>query len=101
MVMHHTDENLESPPVPFDLLRKVHISLAEGMALGVSSESMMEYRKDYGIPNSDAFEAEPFKLNRWDMMQLTGRLGRKRTGSEVLKSSGSERDESPTKVQRM
>ena len=82
------------PPVPFDLLKKVHISLAEGMAMGVSSESMMEYRKDYGIPNSDAFEVEP--LNRWDMLQL-----RKRTESEVSKTSSSERDASPTKVQRM
>ena len=97
MVMHHTDENLESPPVPFDLLKKVHISLAEGMAMGVSSECMMEYRKDYGIPNSDAFQAEP--LNRWDMMQL--RLRRKRMGSEVSKTSSSERDASPTKVQHM
>ena len=59
MVMHHTDENLESPPIPFDLLKKVHISLAEGVAMGVSSESMMEFRKDYDIPNSDAFETEP------------------------------------------
>ena len=98
------DENLESPPVPFDLLKKVHISLAEGVAMGVSSESimMMEFRKDYGIPNSDAFKTEP--LNRWDMKQLrmpVGRSGRKRTGSEVSKTSSSERDESPTKVQRM
>lgn len=97
MVMHHTDENMESPPIPFDLLKKVHISLAEGMAMGVSSESMIKYRDDYGIPNSDAFEAEPF--NQWDMKQL--RLGRKRTGSEVSKSSSYERDASPTKVQRM
>ena len=44
----------------------------------------MEYRKDYGIPKSDTFEAEP--LNRWDMMQL-----RQRTGSEVSKTSSSER----------
>ena len=94
MVLHHTDENLESPPIPFDLLKKVHISLAEGMAMGVSSESMMEYRKDYGIPNSDVFE-EP--LNRWDMTQLR----RKRTGLEVSKTSSSGRDASPTKVQRM
>jgi hypothetical protein len=97
MVMHHTDQNLESPPIPFDLLKKVHISLAEGMAMDVSSESMVNYREDYGIPNSDAFEAEP--RNRWDMMQL--RLGRKRTGSEVSKTSSSERDISPTKIQRM
>ena len=66
--MHHSDENLESPSVPFNLLKRVHISLAEGMAMGVSSGNMMKYRKDYGIPNSDAFEAEP--LNRWDMTQL-------------------------------
>ena len=44
MVLHHTDENLKSPPVPFDLLKIVHISLAEGMEMGVSSESMMKYR---------------------------------------------------------
>jgi hypothetical protein len=48
MVMHHTDQNLENPPIPFDLLKKVHISLAEGMAMGVSSESMVNYREDYG-----------------------------------------------------
>ena len=57
--MYHTDENLKSTPIPFDLLKKVHISLAEGMAMGVGPESMMKYREDYGIPNSDAFEAEP------------------------------------------
>ena len=45
---------------------------------------------DAVIPNSDAFEAEP--SNQWEMMQL--RLGRKRTGSEVSKSSSSERDAS-------
>jgi len=96
MVLHHTDKNLESPPVPFDLLEKVHISLAEGMEMGVSSKNMMKYREDYGIPNSDAFESvEP--LREWDMSQL----GRKRTGSEVSKSSNSGRDASPTKVQRM
>ena len=33
----------------------------------MSSDCIMEYRKDYGIPNSDAFEAEP--LNRWDMIE--------------------------------
>jgi hypothetical protein len=101
MVMHHrdTDENLESPPIPFDLMKKVHISLGEGMAMGGSSESMMKYRENYGIPNSDAFEADSEPLNRWDAMQL--RLGRKRTGSEVSKTSSSERDASPTKIQRM
>ena len=45
----------------------------------------MEYRKDYGIPKTDMFKAEP--LNRWDMMQL-----RQRTGSEVSKPLSSERD---------
>lgn len=59
MVMHHTDENLNSQPISFDLLKKVHISLAEGMAMGLGPESMMKYREDYGIPNSDAFKAEP------------------------------------------
>lgn len=43
---HHTDENLESPPVPFDLLKKVHISLAEGMAMGVG------FREYDGIPTA-------------------------------------------------
>ena len=59
MVMHHTDENLNSQPISFDLLKKVHISLVEGMAMGLGPESMMKYREDYGIPNSDAFKAEP------------------------------------------
>jgi len=94
MVLHHTDKNLESPTVPFDLLEKVHINLAEGMEMGISSKSMMKFQEDYGISNSDAFEAP---LREWDMSQL----GRKRTGSEVSKSSSSGRDASPTKIQHM
>ena len=65
--------------------------------MGVSFESMIKYRENYRIPNGDEFEAEP--VNRWDNMQL--RFGRKKTGSEVSKSSSSERDASPTKIQRM
>ena len=97
MVLHHVDENTQrSPPLPFDLLAKVHISLAEGTAIGVSSDNIIKYREDFGIPNSDAFDTiSPSK--QWNMRQLR----RKRTGSEVLKSSSSGRDSSPTKVQRM
>lgn len=97
MVLYHVDKDEKSPPVPFDLLTQVHISLEEGKAMGVSFESMMKYREDYGIPNSDAFETTPSR--RWDAKQL----GRKRTGSEVSKSSSTEsgRDPSPSKMQRM
>jgi hypothetical protein len=49
------------------LLKKFHVSLAEG----VSSESIIEYGKDYDIPNSDAFNAEPLnRWDHWDVMQL-------------------------------
>jgi hypothetical protein len=99
MVLHHVDEKTQkSPPLPFDLLAKVHISLAEGKAMGVNSDNIMKYREDFGIPNSDAFDTtSPSK--QWNMRQL----GRKRTGSEVSKSSESSsgRDSSPTKLQRM
>ena len=101
MVLHHVDEKTQrSPPLPFDLLAKVHISLAEGKAMGVNSDNIMKYREDYGIPNSDAFDTtSPSK--QWNMPLK--QFGRKRTGSEVSKSSGSSsgRDSSPTKVQRM
>ena len=98
MVLHHVDENTRSsPPIPFDLLTKVHISLAEGKAMGINSDNIMKYRENFGIPNSDAFDTiSPSK--HWNLRQP---LGRKRTGSEVSKSSTSSsgRDSSPTKVQ--
>ena len=97
MVLHHVDEKThKSPPLPFDLLAKFHISLAEGRAMGVNSNNMMKYREEIGILNSDAFDTtSPSK--QWNIKQI----GRKRTGSEVSKSSGSGRETSPTKVQRM
>ena len=99
MVLHHVDENTQSsPPIPFDLLAKVHINLAEGKAMGINSDNIMKYRENFGIPNSDAFDTvSPSK--HWNLIQL----GRKRTGSEVSKSSTSSsgRDSSPTKVQRL
>ena len=67
--------------------------------MGVGPESMIKYREDYGIPNSDAFEALAEPVNRWDTMQI--RLGRSRTGPEVSKTSNSERDTSHTKIRRM
>ena len=81
--MHHTDENLESPPFPFNLLKKVHISLAEGMAMDVtrssdSREYYDEIPKGLWHPNNNAFEAEPL-VNRWDMTQLR----KKTTGSQA------------------
>ena len=38
------------------------------MAIRVGPESMMKYREDNRIPNSDAFEPEP--VNRWDTIQI-------------------------------
>ena len=97
MVLHHVDKNTQkSPPLPFDLLAKVHISIAEGKAMGINSNNIMKYRDDFGILNSDAFDTtSPSK--QWNIRQF----GRKRMGSEVLKSSesSSKRDSSPTKVQ--
>ena len=57
IVLHHTDENLENSPVPFDLLKKVYISLAERM--GKLEFREYDERENYGIPNIDAFEGEP------------------------------------------
>ena len=63
---------------PFDLLAKVHSSLEEGKAMGVSFESIMKYREDYVIPNSDAFEATPGPSRRCSAKQLGGSgLGQK------------------------
>ena len=53
--------------------------------MGVNSDNIMKYREDYGIPNSDAFDTtSPSK--KWNMPLK--QFGRKRTGSEVSKSSG-------------
>ena len=38
------------------------------MTITVGPESMLKYREDNRIPNSDAFEPEP--VNRWDTMQI-------------------------------
>ena len=79
--------NLKPEAEPFEFFDED--GTEKGLAMGVSSESMIKYREDYGIPNSDAFEPELEPLNQWDMMQL--RLGRKRTGScqkvQVLKGT--------------
>jgi hypothetical protein len=102
MVLHHVDENKRSPPLPFDLLSKVHISLAEGRAMGVGSENIIKYREDFGIPKSDALNATPSR--GWDMRELRledQRNSRKRSESEVSKSSSTTRDASPTKLQRL
>jgi hypothetical protein len=42
-VLFHASTRDENSPVPFDHLKKVHISLAEGMEMGVSSKRMMKY----------------------------------------------------------
>ncbi|PPQ97098.1 hypothetical protein CVT26_001026 [Gymnopilus dilepis] len=93
MAVNHMDERGEFPALPFKLLQSVHISLKEGEALGAIQEAMIDSREQYGLPNSDAFDGD------WETM----RIGRKRGGSEVSKSShaSSGRDESPSKVQRM
>jgi len=100
MALHHTDDNAdgEAPPLPFSLLKTTHISLAEGQAMGIPSEKMVSYRDEYGIPHSDAFDiSSPLPSQTWGNFHI----GRKRTGSEVSRSSAtSSRDESPSKMQR-
>jgi len=97
-----TAHDILSHPLPFDLLSKVHISLAEGRAMGVSSESITKYREDFGIPDSDAFDVTSSR--EWEMKELQiedQRNSRKRSESEVSKSSSAGRDASPTKIQRL
>jgi hypothetical protein len=53
MVMHHTDGNLESQPVPFDLLRKVNSHWHRSgrrNGTGNSSGNGREFREHDGIP---------------------------------------------------
>jgi len=50
----------------------------------VGCESIMKYREDFGIPNSDAFDATPPR--DWEMKQVhieDQRESRKRSESEV------------------
>lgn len=70
--------------------------------MGIDSENIIKYREDFGIPDSDALNATPSR--GWDTREL--RLedqwnSRKRSESEVSKSSSTTRDASPTKLQRL
>ena len=63
---------------------RVGVDLSKSESLPSSSSSQWIYRKDYGIPNSDAFEAGP--LNRWNMMHSSFQFKLQASSVIVLRS---------------
>jgi hypothetical protein len=60
MATLHLDDEGNTPPISFELLKSIHITKAEELKMGIQAEKTKEYRDEYGIMDSSpmkAFEA--------------------------------------------
>lgn len=57
MATYHLDDAGETPPIPFEMLKNIHITKKEELKMGIQAEGTKEYRDEYGLLDTSPMQA--------------------------------------------